>query len=72
MAAPADVQAGRQLRALRHLLGLRQKDVADRARVSRTSVVKLEQGRFVYAATRAAVERVLGIGSTASQPERAP
>ena len=47
MAAPADVQAGRQLRALRVLLGLKQAEVAARARVSRTSVVKLEAGRFV-------------------------
>jgi DNA-binding XRE family transcriptional regulator len=51
------------------LLGLKQAEVAARAKVSRTTVVKLEQGLFVYAATRAAVERALGIASSLSQPE---
>jgi transcriptional regulator with XRE-family HTH domain len=59
------------MRAARVLLGLKQSEVAARARVSRTSVVKLEPSRFVYAATRAAVERVLGVESTSSQPKRA-
>jgi DNA-binding XRE family transcriptional regulator len=66
-----DVQAGRQARAMRALLGLKQQDVAIRARVSRTSVVRVEAGLYVLPMTRAAVERVLGIESTSSQPERA-
>ena len=71
MNAPTpDVQGGRALRAARILAGLRQDELAIRAHVGRTTIVRLEKGLQVHPCIRASVERVLGIESS-SEAERA-
>jgi transcriptional regulator with XRE-family HTH domain len=60
-ARPKSIENGRRLRALRVLLGMRQQDVAERARVHRKTVCRAELGHVVHPLALKAIERVLGV-----------
>jgi transcriptional regulator with XRE-family HTH domain len=63
---------GRRLRAMRALLGLRQEDVAQRARCTRKTVSRAEAGERVQPVMRRAIEEALGIANTPPRSEPKP